>query len=131
MNAKWNDNVRGLLMFLSAGPVASALLHPNLSSESVDKSADLTLDNLKRVDDRVEDFEDFEDFEEYRAGIPRNDSEWSLGLSRREFRKKVEELGICDTGAIIVFTARVFTYTLISAWAIRKFLINRKTAVYR
>ena len=128
MSAEWNETLRGLLMFLSAGPVASALLNPNLSSESVDKSADLTLDNLKRVDDRVE---DFEDFEEYRAGIPRNDSEWSLGLSRREFRKKVEELGICDTGAIIVFTARVFTYTLISAWAIRKLLINRKRAVYR
>lgn len=118
-----NSRFQGVVLFLGTGPVALALLSSRKGSRK--PNAELTFDNLKRIEER-ETYDDYEDFEEeFKPGIPRNDSEWSLGLSRREFKKKVEELGMCDTGAVIVFAARVCTYAVISAWALRSLTVKR------
>lgn len=109
--------LRGMLLFVATGPLLSALTSRSTTYWNDASAAKLTADNMKQIDD---------DDNKAPLGFLRTDSEWSLGLSRPEFSKTIQEFGICNSGALLVFTARVCTYTVLSLWALKAVIHRTK-----
>ena len=105
----YKRDLQGFALFLSSGPLLLALTGSSMTFWKSDTlRSPLTSENMKQIGDSDEN-----------RGFVRTDSEWSLGLSRPEFSKKVHEFGICDTGELLILAARVCTYTALSLWTLK------------